>query len=277
MSESTSVYYDKIVESASYIASQTEQKPEIGIILGSGLGALVDIMENKEIIPYSCIPHFPVSHVEGHAGNLVFGSINGRSIVCMQGRFHYYEGFHMKDVAYPVYVMKQLGVSNLIVTNACGGINREFVPGDLMIITDHINFSANNSLIGPNDDRLGPRFPDMTEAYNRDLIIKAEKTADKLGIEYMHGVYIFFPGPTFETAAEIRAFASMGADAVGMSTVPEVIAANYLGMKVLGISCITNMATGISQTKHDHAEVLKTADKASSNLCRWVKEIVAGW
>ena len=175
------------------------------------------------------------------------------------------------------YVMKQLGVRYLIVTNACGGINKSFKPGDLMIITDHINFSANNSLIGINDDRLGPRFPDMTEAYNRELIHKAQEIADHMGLEYEHGVYIFFPGPCFETAAEIRAFAALGADAVGMSTVPEVIAANYLGIKVLGISCITNMATGISKTKHDHAEVLKTADRASENLCSWVRELVSRW
>ena len=271
------MFYDNVIESAGYIKSRTSHQPEIGIILGSGLGALVDVMEDKEIIAYSQIPHFPVSHVEGHAGNLVFGKIGGKSVVCMQGRFHYYEGFHMKEVAYPVYVMKQLGVKNLIVTNACGGINKDFAPGDLMIITDHINFSANNSLIGLNDDRLGPRFPDMTEAYNRKLIAKAESVAAGMGIDCKHGVYIFFPGPTFETAAEIRAFAVMGADAVGMSTVPEVIAANYLGIKVLGISCITNMATGISKTKHDHAEVLKTADKASANLCAWVGKLVENW
>ena len=269
--------YDNIMESAAFIKAAVSQTPEIGIILGSGLGGLVDIMENKEVSPYSQIPHFPVSHVEGHAGNLVFGSIGGKSVVCMQGRFHYYEGFHMQEVTYPVYVMKQLGVRYLIVTNACGGINKSFKPGDLMIITDHINFSANNSLIGINDDRLGPRFPDMTEAYNRELIHKAQEIADHMGLEYEHGVYIFFPGPCFETAAEIRAFAALGADAVGMSTVPEVIAANYLGIKVLGISCITNMATGISKTKHDHAEVLKTADRASENLCSWVRELVSRW
>lgn len=271
------MFYDQIMESAEFISNHTSHKPNIGIILGSGLGALVDIMEDKEVIPYTSIPHFPKSHVEGHAGNLVLGKIGDQTVICMQGRFHYYEGFEMKEVTYPVYVMKQLGVESLIVTNACGGINTSFVPGDLMLITDHINFSARNSLIGINDDRLGPRFPDMTEAYNKDLMEKAESVGKKLGIDYKHGVYTFYPGPCFETAAEIRAFAVLGADAVGMSTVPETIAANYLGMKVLGISCITNMATGILKVKHDHLQVLKTADEASAKLCSWVKAIVENW
>ena len=271
------MFYDKITESAEYIKGRISKTPHIGVVLGSGLGALVDIMEDKEIIPYSEIPHFPQSHVEGHAGNLVMGSIGNQRIAAMQGRFHYYEGFTMKEVTYPIYVMKQLGVENMIITNACGAINSTFKPGDLMIITDYINFSANNSLIGINDERLGPRFPDMTEAFSRELMAKAESTASSLGINCKHGVYNFYPGPCFESAAEIRAFAIMGADAVGMSTVPEVIAANYLGMKVLGISCITNMATGISKTKHDHAEVLKTADRASENLCSWVRELVSRW
>lgn len=271
------MFYENIIESTEFIKTKTNQKPTIGIILGSGLGALVDIMEDKDVIPYTEIPHFPQSHVEGHAGNLVFGKIGKQTVVCMQGRFHYYEGFAMKEVTYPVYVMKQLGVEYMIVTNACGGINKGFKPGDLMLITDYINFSANNSLIGINDDRLGPRFPDMTEAYNKALITKAEKVADNLGLGYQHGVYNFFPGPCFETAAEIRAFAALGADAVGMSTVPETIAANYLGLKVLGIACITNMATGISQTKHDHNEVLRIANEASENLCNWVKELIIQW
>lgn len=271
------MFYEHILESAEFIKKHTSHAPKVGIILGSGLGALVDIMEDKDVIPYSRIPHFPQSHVEGHAGNLVVGKIGSCEVVCMQGRFHYYEGFEMKEVTYPIYVMKQLGVEALIVTNACGGINTGFKPGDLMIITDHINFSGRNSLMGVNDDRLGPRFPDMTEAYNKELIAKAEAVGDSLGIEYKHGVYTFYPGPCFETAAEIRAFAVLGSDAVGMSTVPETIAANYLGLKVLGISCITNMATGISKVKHDHNEVLRTADQASAKLCSWVKALVEAW
>ncbi len=271
------MFYENIIESSEFVRERISQAPSIGVVLGSGLGALVDVMEDKEVIPYAEIPHFPQSHVEGHAGNLVFGNIGGRRVAAMQGRFHYYEGFAMKEVTYPIYVMKQLGAESLVVTNACGGINKEFKPGDLMIITDYINFSANNSLIGINDERLGPRFPDMTEAFDKVLIAKAEAVASKLGIEFKHGVYNFYPGPCFETAAEIRAFAALGADAVGMSTVPETIAANYLGMKVLGISCITNMATGLSKVKHSHEEVLKTANMASANLCRWVKELISSW
>ena len=171
------MFYDQIMESAAYIRGRIAQEPSIGVVLGSGLGALVDVMEDKEVIPYTEIPHFPQSHVEGHAGNLVLGSIGSRRIIAMQGRFHYYEGFTMKEVTYPLYVMKQLGVQSVIITNACGAINKDFKPGDLMLITDYINFSANNSLIGINDERLGPRFPDMTEAFNKELLAKAEKTA----------------------------------------------------------------------------------------------------
>lgn len=271
------MFYENVQASAAYIRSKTTMQPTVAIILGSGLGGLVDVIEDKVVIPYSEIPHFPESNVAGHAANLVFGKIGEETVVAMQGRFHYYEGFTMKQVTYPVYVMRQLGVQNLIVTNACGGINRDFVPGDLMIITDHINITGNNPLTGPNDERFGPRFPDMSEAYSEDLIAKAEKVGEKLGINYKKGVYALFPGPCYETAAEIRAFATLGADAIGMSTVPEVTAANYLGMKVLGISCITNMATGISKTKHSHAEVVRIANESSEKLCNWVKQMVADW
>lgn len=268
------MFYEKVKASAEYILSKVENTPEIGIILGSGLGSLVDVMEDKIIIPYSEIPNFPQSSVAGHAGNFVFGKIGGRSVAAMQGRFHYYEGFEMKEVTYPIYVMQLIGIKSLIVTNACGGINKSFAPGDLMIITDHINMLGNNSLIGPNDDRFGPRFPDMTEAYSLELMAKAEAVAQKLGIEYKKGVYAIFSGPCYETAAEIRAYAALGADAIGMSTVPECIAANYLGMKVLGISCITNMATGIATVKHSHEEVVRIANESSEKLCLWVKELL---
>ena len=266
--------YDNIMESAAFIKAAVSQTPEIGIILGSGLGGLVDIMENKEVIPYSQIPHFPVSHVEGHAGNLVFGSIGGKSVVCMQGRFHYYEGFHMQEVTYPVYVMKQLGVRYLIVTNACGGINKSFKPGDLMIITDHINFSANNSLIGINDDRLGPRFPDMSNAYDRKLRGKAKEIAAHENIPLAEGVYLMVSGPTFDTPAEVRAYRILGADAVGMSTVPEVICAVHSGIKVLGFSVIVNLGCGLGKTALSHAETLREAEKASANLIKLVKNCV---
>lgn len=269
--------YDRVKASADYILSKINTSPTIGIILGSGLGGLVDIMEDKTVIPYRDIPHFPQSSVAGHAGNLVIGKIGEQIVAAMQGRFHYYEGFDMKEVTYPIYVMKLLGISSLIVTNACGGINRDFAPGDLMLITDHINMLGKNSLIGPNDDRFGPRFPDMSEAYSLELMSKAESLAEKLNIEYKKGVYAIFSGPCYETAAEIRAYASLGADAIGMSTVPECIAANYLGMKVLGISCITNMATGIATVKHSHEEVVRIANESSEKLCSWVKELVLNW
>ncbi len=271
------MFYEKVKESAQFIQGRTSLRPTTGIILGSGLGSLVDIMEERAVIPYTEIPNFPRSHVAGHAGNLVIGRIGQEIIAAMQGRFHYYEGFTMKEVTYPIYVMKLLGIENLIVTNACGGINRDFEPGDLMILTDYINMLGNNSLIGENDARFGVRFPDMSEAYAKELIRKAEKTAEKLGISCKKGVYAIFSGPCYETAAEIRAYERLGADAIGMSTVPETIAANYLGMKVLGIACITNMATGIAKTKHSHEEVMRIAGESSEKLCSWVRQLLLDW
>ena len=255
-------FYDKVSASAAYIRAHIPQTPTVGIILGSGLGGLVDAMTDKTVIPYGDIPHFPCSTVAGHAGNLI------------KGRFHYYEGFSMKEVTYPVYVLALLGVKTLIVTNACGGINRTFVPGDLMLLSDHINMLGANSLIGPNDERFGPRFPDMTEAYPHRLREKAHQAAGALGFACKEGVYAIFPGPCYETAAEIRAYEHLGADAIGMSTVPEVIAANYLGMAVLGIACITNMATGIAREKHSHQEVLRIANESSQKLCALVERVV---
>ncbi len=271
------MFYENVCASAEYIRSKTSLRPNIAIILGSGLGGLVDAMEDRVVIPYAEIPNFPQSSVEGHAGNLVIGKIGGETVAAMQGRFHYYEGFEMRQVAYPAYVMKQLGIRSLIVTNACGGINRNFAPGDLMLIDDYINLMGRNPLIGPNDERFGPRFPDMSEAYSRALIAKAEAAAAKLNIDVKRGVYALFSGPCFETAAEIRAFAALGADAVGMSTVPETIAANYLGMEVLGLSCITNMATGIAREKHEHAEVLRVANESSAKLCALVRQLILDW
>lgn len=271
------MFYDMAAQSAAYIQERIPQNPTLGIILGSGLGALVDIMEEKTVIPYGEIPHFPQSHVAGHAGNLVIGRIGNLVVAAMQGRFHFYEGFSMKEVAYPIYVMKLLGVRDLIVTNACGGINAGFRPGDLMLLTDYINMLGNNPLIGPNDERFGVRFPDMSEAYSRTLIAEAERAAEALGLAYQKGVYAIFPGPCYETAAEIRAYAHLGADAIGMSTVPETIAANYLGMRVLGIACITNMATGIAKEKHTHEEVMRIAGESSERLCSWVRKIIMDW
>lgn len=266
--------YDKIMESVDYIKSKINRNPKIAVILGSGLGDLVNEVRDLEDIPYEDIPNFPVSTVKGHEGKLVFGKINNVEVLLMQGRFHYYEGYTMKEVTYPIYVMKKLGIEKIIVTNACGGINKSFEPGTLMLINDFINLFGDNPLIGVNDERLGPRFPDMSEPYKLELINKSKKIGDELGIKYAEGVYAGFMGPYYETAAEIVMIGRHGADAVGMSTVPETIVANYLGMDVLGIACITNMATGIQKVKHSHERVVETAKKVSVDLCRWVSELI---
>ena len=206
------MFYERVKESADYIIERLPEIPKTAIILGSGLGGLVDFMEEKTVIPYKDIPNFPQSSVAGHAGNFVVGKIEGKLIAAMQGRFHYYEGFSARELCYPLYVMKLLGIENLIVTNACGGVNRDFKPGDLMIIDNYINFIRVNPLIGDNDERFGPRFPDMSEPYSPVLLEKAEKAAEKLGIDYKRGVYALFNGPCYESAAEIRAFAALGAN-----------------------------------------------------------------
>ncbi len=267
--------YSKVEKTAQYILSQTKYRPEIAVILGSGLGDLVSGIEDQQSIEYANIPDFPVSTVSGHAGRLVFGRLGGKDVMAMQGRFHFYEGYAMKEVAYPVYAMKLMGIKKLIVSNAAGGINKTFSPGTLMIIEDHINLFGTNPLIGANDERFGKRFPDMTEAYKKYLTAIAEKTAKKKNIEFIKGIYAGLNGPYYESAAEIRYLAAIGADAVGMSTVPEVITANYLGLDVLGISCITNMATGISTTGHDHDAVVDTAKSVSEKFCSWITEIVS--
>lgn len=262
--------FEKAQDTVNYIKNTVNSQPKLAIILGSGLGDLVSYVDITHEIAYEDIPHFPISTVSGHAGKLVFGTLNGVEVLLMQGRFHFYEGYDMKQVTYPIYVMKQLSIEKLIVTNASGGINENFEPGDLMIINDFINFMGTNPLIGANDERFGVRFPDMSEAYSLDLQAKAKNVASDLGIDYKEGVYMACTGPSYETAAEIRAFKLFGADAVGMSTVPETMIANYLGIKVLGISCVTNMATGIQKMKHSHARVVEVANKASQNMCKWV-------
>lgn len=267
--------YDKVMQSVEFIQGELKNKPEVGIILGSGLGDLVNVIEDKHYIDYKVIPNFPQSTVKGHKGRLVSGHINGVAVLCMEGRFHFYEGYDMKEVTYPVFVFKQLGIEKVIVTNACGGINTDFEPGTLMIINDFINLMGTNPLMGPNDERFGPRFPDMSEPFSLDLRNKAKAVADDLSIDYKEGVYAGFTGPYYETAAEIVMIGRHGADAVGMSTVPETIVANYLGMSVLGISCITNMATGIQKMKHSHDRVVEMAKKASDSLCKWVEVLIA--
>ena len=241
--------------------------PKVGIVLGSGLGDFAERLEGRTAIPYSELPHFPKSSVIGHAGRLVLGNIGGEPIVAMQGRVHYYEGFSPSEVVFPIRVLCRLGIHTLVVTNAAGGINPDFAPGDLMAITDHINLSGFNPLRGPNDDRLGPRFPDMSEGYSRALTAKIVECGKKLGLIVRTGVYAISAGPSYETPAEIRMLQRLGADAVGMSTVPEVIAARHMGVKVAGISCITNLAAGISAVPLSHEEVGETAARVREVFC----------
>lgn len=266
--------FEKIQNAAEFLKGKYSKTPKIGLILGSGLGVLADEIIDPVKIPYHEIPEFPVSTVEGHAGQLVFGSLSGAEVVAMQGRFHFYEGYSMDKVTFPVRVMKELGVEMLIVTNAAGGVNESFSPGDLMIITDHINFMGTNPLIGPNDSNLGVRFPDMSEAYTKELRSIAKEIAGSINIEVKEGVYVGFTGPVYETPAEIRMARVLGGDAVGMSTVPEVIVARHGGLKVLGISCITNMAAGILDQPLSHDEVIETTEKVKANFLSYIKEIV---
>ncbi|WP_210365617.1 purine-nucleoside phosphorylase [Bacillus sp. REN3] len=266
--------YNQIETAASFIKNKIKGQPAIGLILGSGLGVLADDIENPVKIPYNEIPGFPVSTVEGHAGQLVSGRLSGVEVIAMQGRFHFYEGYSMEKVTFPVRVMKELGIGKLIVTNAAGGVNESFEPGDLMIITDHINNMGTNPLIGPNDSRFGVRFPDMSEAYSKKLREMAKTVAVKQNITVREGVYFGNPGPVYETPAEVRMIRTMGGDAVGMSTVPEVIVAKHSGIEVLGISCISNMAAGILDQPLSHDEVIETTEKVKSSFLLLVNEIV---
>ena len=259
--------FGKLEETVTCVKRLTDLRPAVGVILGSGLGQLVDRMTDTVAIDYRDLPHFPAPTVAGHAGRLVIGRIEGVPVMAMQGRFHYYEGHDMRTIAFPTAFMQRFGARTLIVSNSAGGINRDFTPGDLMLITDHLNLVGTNPLIGLNDERLGPRFPDMTEPYSLRLIALAEAAAAELGTSLRHGVYAGLSGPCYETAAEICYLERIGADAVGMSTVPEVIVARYLGMEVLGISCVTNMATGIAKVKHAHEEVVRIANEASARFC----------
>ena len=239
--------------------------PEVGIILGSGLGDFVNNFDYVSI-PYSEIPGFETSTIKGHAGKLVFCKIKNKNTIIMQGRYHYYEGYSIQDIVYPVKVMKNLGVKTLIITNAAGAINKKFKPSDLMVITDHINMMGTNPLIGLNDETLGTRFPDMSEVYNKDLIKTAKLSAKELNLKIQSGVYVASTGPSYETPAEIKMFKKSGADAVGMSTAPEAIVANYCGINVLGISCITNYAAGISKNHLSHSEVIDSANSAKDKF-----------
>ena len=249
----------RISDAAQYIKARITEAPSIGLILGSGLGDFADGLENRVVIPFAEIPDFPQPTVEGHAGAFVIGSCQGKTVVALQGRIHYYEGHPQQVITIPVRVMALLGVKQIVLTNACGGVNLNFAPGDLMLISDHINYSGSNPLIGQNLDQFGPRFPDLSNVYTKELRTKIMKVAEKNGIALRQGVYVMYSGPNDETPAEIRMFRMMGADAVGMSTVPEAIVAAHCGMDVVGISCITNMAAGVLPQKLNHQEVVETA------------------
>ena len=266
---------EKIQQTADYIKNKIGPMPRTAIILGTGLGALVDHITDQVKLPYTEIPNFPVSTVEGHSGNLIFGKLGNKPVMAMQGRFHYYEGYDMKIVTFPVRVFKALGVETLFVSNAAGGMNKEFRVGDVMIITDHINLFPENPLRGKNYAELGPRFPAMTEPYDKKLIALADQIAAERGIRVMHGVYVGTPGPTFETPAEYEYFRIIGGDAVGMSTVPEVIVARHADMRVFGVSVITDLGGKDVTDVPTHEEVQKAAEAAQPRMMEIMRELVA--
>ena len=252
----------RIRNAVEYIRSRTAAEPSMGLILGSGLGDFADTLEDRLVIPFTDIPDFPAATVPGHVGAFVFGTKHGKSVVCLQGRLHYYEGHPMSLLSIPVRIMAKLGVKTLLLTNAAGGVNPSYHPGDLMLITDHINYSGMNPLIGVHEEEFGPRFPDVTDLYSSGLRLKLKLAAVEAGINLRQGVYMMFSGPNYETPAEIRMARILGADAVGMSTVPEALVAAQCGLRVLGVSCITNLAAGVSPNKLSHQEVMETAAMA---------------
>lgn len=263
-----------ILEAKAFIEARTGQKPEVGLVLGSGLGVMADQIENAVVIPYNEIPHFTRSSAEGHANQLVIGHLAGVTVAAMKGRFHFYEGFSLDEVTFPIRVMKALSIETVILTNAAGAVNTEFSPGDLMLITDHINLTGRNPLIGPNNDELGPRFPDSSQIYTKELQKVALEVAERLDIPLKQGVYTWWTGPSYETPAEVRMIRILGGDACGMSTVPESIVASHSGIKVLGISCLTNMAAGILKTPLSHDEVIAVANKAKDQFIQLIKGIL---
>jgi purine-nucleoside phosphorylase len=264
----------KIEETANHLLSIIQARPRHGIILGTGLGNLVNEIEDKCEIPYESIPNFPLSTVEGHSGKLIVGKLGGVDVLAMQGRFHYYEGYDMKTVTFPVRVMKAIGIDTLLVSNASGGMNPSFQIGDLMIITDHINLFPEHPLRGKNFVELGTRFPDMSQAYSKDLIVKAKQIAASHAIKVVEGVYVGTSGPTFETPAEYRFFHTIGGDAVGMSTVPEVIVANHAGMKCFGISIITDLGVSGKIVEVSHQEVQEIGNSVQPLMTLIMKELI---
>jgi purine-nucleoside phosphorylase len=265
-----------IDEAVRFVGSKTAVRPQIGLVLGSGLGAFAKSLDRGAALPYSQIPHFPASTAIGHAGDLVIGLSHGVPVAVMSGRVHVYEGYTFEQVVFPVRVLARLGVKTLILTNAAGSVNVNYKPGELMVIEDHINLMGGNPLTGPNDEQLGPRFIDMSDAYDAGLREIAEKACWKAGVPVRKGIYLALAGPSYETPAEIRMLRILGADAVGMSTVPEVIAARHIGLRVLGISCITNMAAGVLKKKLDHREVLEVGQKVAAGLMDVLGRIIQG-
>ncbi len=266
--------YDKIMESVEFIRKSSSLAPRVGVVLGSGLGEFADRVAERTVIEYAGIPHFRRVSVAGHAGRLVLGTVGGMPVAVLQGRYHYYEGHDISDVVFPVRVLGRLGIQSLLLTNAAGGISRELRPGDLMIIRDHINLMGINPLRGANDERLGPRFPDMSAVYEpgfQEIIAAAQK---EIGLAARRGVYLALSGPSYETPAEIRMLAALGADAVGMSTVPEAICARHMGVRVAGISCVTNLAAGISMQPLSHMEVTETAARVKNDFIRLLERVI---
>lgn len=264
----------KFTAAAEYLKAHVDLRPTIGLVLGSGLGDYADTLENSVRIPFADIPGFPLPTIEGHAGALVFGRKHGKTVVMLQGRIHYYEGLSMREITLPIRVLAALGVKQLVLTNAAGGVNTSFHPGDLMLIADHINYSGMNPLIGPNLDAFGPRFPDMSDLYTAGLRAAIREAAKEAGIPLQEGVYAMYSGPNYETPAEIRMFRVLGADAVGMSTVPEALVAGHCGMQVVGVSCVTNMAAGVLPLKLDHSDVMESAARVHDTFQNLMDVIV---
>ena len=269
-----STIFDRATAAAELVLARTPLRPRVAIVLGSGLGAFAEQIEGATAIPFAEIPHFPQSTVPGHSGRLVIGTIGGAAVAVMQGRVHAYEGYSSEEVTFPVRVLGRMGVAQLVLTNAAGGINPAFRQGQLVLIADHINFSGRNPVAGPNDERLGPRFFDMSEAYSARLRKLAQEAAKSMCLDLEEGVYLSVLGPSFETPAEIRAFRTLGADMVGMSTVQETIAARHMGIEVLGISCVTNMAAGIQAEPLSHEEVMETGRAVEARLAELLRRVV---
>jgi purine-nucleoside phosphorylase len=272
----TETQYERAVQAADFIRSRAKELPRVALVLGSGLGAFADELDEAVAIPYADIPCFPVSTVEGHAGRLVLGKVGGAPVAAMQGRFHYYEGYGLDEVTLPMRVFHLLGVRAAVITNAAGGLNSDFAPGTLMLISDHLNPTGLSPLRGANDNRFGPRFPDMTEVYCRQYQELAIDAAQSISLDLRRGVYCLLPGPHYETPAEIRMYRTLGADAVGMSTVPEAIVARHMGINILGISCITNLAAGMLDQPINHEEVMEIGARVGEKFKQLLRQVIPG-